>query len=112
MPWAAASVQRPRRAPGVLGGLVFVAAVGAWFATSPSRHVPVPPATATPEQVVQAYLASSTAHDVATMNALSSGDFPRASRFRPTWMVNHVKTSPPATDPWVGEANHTWKQVV
>jgi hypothetical protein len=62
--------------------------------------------------VVQAYLAASTAHDVATMNDLIAGEnFVRPSRLEPTWLVGDVKTSAPYADP-ASAAAETWTQVV
>lgn len=109
-----ALMTQPKRA---LAGLtllvVAVAAIVAWVTTEPTRLVPVPSSSASPEQVVRAYLTASTAHDVATMNALSAGDrFERASRFKPTWMVSGVKTYPPRADGGPGTAWTTWHQVV
>ena len=95
----------------VLGVLLLGAVV--WRYTEPVRHVPVPAADATPQQVVTAYLDASTAHDVATMNALSAGDsFLRASRFEPSWMVSRVKTYAPSPDGGPGTAWTNWRQVV
>lgn len=98
-------------APAVLAPLAVVAAV--WWGTSPRPEVPVPPPSATPEQVVRAYLAASTAHDVDTMNALVDGDgVRRASRFDATWTVRDVRTSPPVPDTWIGDENPAYAEVV
>ena len=92
---------------------VLLTGVVVWRYTEPVRHVPVPADDATPQQVVTAYLEASSAHDVATMNALSAGDrFLRASRFEPTWMVSRVKTYAPSPDGGPGTAWTNWRQVV
>lgn len=103
-----------RRWVAVALGAALVVAVGtAGVLTAPTAHVRVPAATASPEQVVRTYLAASSAHDVATMNALSAGDrFQRASRFRPTWMVSKVRTFAPTADGGPGSAWTGWHQVV
>ena len=109
------------RAPGLRAATVLLTVVlgavllgaGVWRYTEPVRHVPVPAADATPQQVVTAYLAASTAHDVATMNALSvGGSSLRASRFETTWMVSRVKTYAPSPDGGPGTAWTNWRQVV
>ena len=91
---------------------ITVALVG-WFGTNPTRHVSLPPASASPEQVVKAYLDAASAHDVTTMNALILGDhmFP-ASRFEPTWLVSRVKTNAPTRDDALVSTWASWRQVV
>lgn len=93
--------------------LLFAVASALWWGTSPRPHVSVPPTSASPEQVVRAYLAASNAHDVDTMNALVEGDRAgRESRFQPTWTMREVKVSPATPDSWIGDANTTYPEVV
>ena len=113
------ATRHPSRRPGsrvvVLAAvpMLFVAAPAAWWVTSPRQEVPVPPVSASPDAVVRSYLEASTAHDVDTMNALVEGDHVgRASRFDPTWTVRDVKTSPPVPDPWTGDKNTSYPEVV
>lgn len=73
----------------------------------------MPPASASPEAVVRAYLAASTSHDVDTMNALVEGDhIGRVSRFDATWTVRDVVASVPVPDPWIGDKHTTYPEVV
>ena len=102
-----------RRAAGPVVALLLAGAAAVWWGTSPRPEVPVPPRTADPQQVVQAYLAASNAHDVDTMNALTAVDRVRPlSRFDPTWTLRDLEVSPPVPDPWIGDANTTYAEVV
>jgi len=104
-----------RRAAKVLLAVVLTAAlvsVEIWQYTEPTRHVPVPAADATPQQVVKAYLDGSTTHDVATMNALTTGDrMPHEGRFDRTWMVDQVKVFDPRPEEGAGSLWSAWEQV-
>lgn len=109
------STGHPRRRWLVIATVILiVAGLGtAWVLTGPTRHVPVPPRSATPEEVVRTYLEASNAHDVATMNALTAGNAPRESRFRRTWIVGDVKTYPAAPESAAGgSAAEGWRQAV
>jgi len=64
----------------VLAAVLAVAGLLTWaaFATGlvvvKKRDVPIPPASATPQQVVQAYVDALDAHDCATAEALAPGE--------------------------------------
>jgi hypothetical protein len=97
----------------VLALLGIVIAGATWWGTAPSAEIPVPPTSASPEQFVRSYLAAANAHDVDTMNALTEGgQAGGASRFRPTWTMRDVHISPATPDPWIGDSNTTYTDLV
>ena len=81
-------------------------------ATAPASHVPVPGRGASPQAIVEAYLAASSAHDVDTMNALLASSARHASQSRPTQVFSHVRTFPPGPDGADGAAWPKWHHVV
>lgn len=78
----------------------------------PTQHVAMPPASASPEDVVRVYLAARNAGDVDTVNAIVVSDYMRLSRSDRRWVVGDIDISPATTEGLRGTRAEGWTQAV
>lgn len=85
---------------------------GAGILNVPTQHVAMPPANASPEEVVRVYLAAQNAGDVGTMNAMVVDDHMRHSRSAGRWVVTDIDISPAMAEGLQGTRAEGWTQAV
>ena len=97
--WGGRPIGRSRKLILWIAGLTTAALCGlllwgAGILNVPTRHVAMPPANASPEEVVRVYLAAQNAGDVDTMNAMVVDDHMRHSRSAGRWVVTDIDIWP------------------
>jgi hypothetical protein len=72
----------------------------------------MPPANASPEDVVRVYLTARNAGDVDTVNAIVVHDYMRLSRSDRRWVVGDIDISPATPEGLQGTRAEGWAQAV